>query len=247
VEAYNFDIRKNLLEYDDVANDQRKVVYQQRLELLKADQITQSIIELREEALTDLIEQHIPPESLVDQWDIDGLMRQLAEDFGLSLPLTAWLDADEQLDEEGLRARIIDALVDTYAAKRQRYGEATMNDVEKMILLQMLDNHWKEHLLQMDHLRQGIHLRGYAAKNPAQEFKRESFELFKTMLARIKYETISTLSRIEIADPEHVEETRPAPTQVRFHHDTVNAVVNRNDACPCGSGKKYKQCHGALS
>ncbi|OGO94423.1 MAG: preprotein translocase subunit SecA [Coxiella sp. RIFCSPHIGHO2_12_FULL_42_15] len=275
VEGYNFDIRKNLLEYDDVANDQRKVIYQQRFELLKAKDIVNTVKELREEAVNDMISIYIPPESLEEQWDVPGLERQLTEDFGVKLPIALWLQQEEALNEDTLRERIIDEVVKSYSEKQAKYTPEALHEVEKMIMLQMLDHHWKEHLAAMDHLRQGIHLRGYAQKNPTQEFKRESFELFKSMMNKIKYEVISMLSRVEMGSPQQVEaqqQTQAMPMNVTYHHAQTNLFsdhdsereanpssedqkrpfvrtetkVGRNDACPCGSGKKYKQCHGNL-
>lgn len=275
VEGYNFDIRKNLLEYDDVANDQRKVIYQQRFELLKSADISNTISELREEAVDDMISRYIPPESLEEQWDILGLERQLSEDFGLELPLSAWLENEDTLHEGDLRQRILAEIVKSYAEKQERYDANTLHNLEKMVMLQVLDNHWKEHLAAMDHLRQGIHLRGYAQKNPTQEFKRESFELFKSMLNKIKYEVVTMLSRLEISSPQQIEEHQSMPMNLSYHHDdaalfTANEAspsrsngsgkatqaepvtrdmpkVGRNTPCPCGSGKKYKQCHGEFS
>jgi preprotein translocase subunit SecA len=275
VEGYNFDIRKNLLEYDDVANDQRKVIYQQRFELLKADEISNTIKELRAEALTDMIQQYIPPQSLEEQWNIPGLEQRIAEDFGIHLDITKWLEEDEHLHEETLHQRILDEVDQQYQVKEQQSDVNSLRDAEKMIMLQVLDNHWKEHLASMDHLRQGIHLRGYAQKNPTQEFKRESFELFKNMLGRIKYEVVSTLSRVELVDPQRLEEPKmQMPMNLTYRHEEANLFapngsaetenaaevetadqrpftrtepkVGRNELCPCGSGIKYKQCHGKL-
>jgi preprotein translocase subunit SecA len=274
VEGLNFDMRKQLLEYDDVANDQRKVIYQQRYELLTADDIADTIKSLREDVVTDMIRAAVPPQSLEEQWDIAGLETQIQEDFGLKLPISQWLAQDESLHEETLHQRIFDEILKAYEAKDAKADPKVMREVEKSIMLQVLDHHWKEHLAAMDHLRQGIHLRGYAQKNPAQEFKRESFDLFTQMLSRIKYELISTLSKLEIATEAQValQRSQQAIPELHYQHaqstvlptesasasaledSEANAApfvrsepkVGRNDLCPCGSGKKYKQCHGKL-
>lgn len=278
VEGLNFDMRKQLLEYDDVANDQRKVIYQQRHTLLATEDISDSIKEIREEAVAQLVSTYIPPQSLEEQWDVPGLERQIQEDFNLKLPIAKWLEEDETLHEETLHTRILDEIVQAYEHKKAQTDEHTMREVEKSVMLQTLDHHWKEHLAIMDHLRQGIHLRSYAQKNPAQEFKRESFDLFTEMLGRIKYEVIATLSRLEIATEEQIaaQQERAFSPQLQYHHaettplqsqqfsseSTAGVVeaeepkqqpftrpqpkVGRNAPCPCGSGKKYKQCHGKL-
>lgn len=209
VEGLNFDARKNLLEYDDVANDQRKVVYQQRLELLQSEDIADVIQAIREDAINDLLDQFIPPQSIEEQWDISGLERQLEQDFGLKVPVHEWLEQDEELHEETLRQRISDKILADYQAKEDKVGSPTMREIEKSLMLQMLDEHWKDHLAAMDHLRQSIHLRGYAQKNPAQEYKRESFNMFTHMLGALKYEVVANLSRLQI-EP---ESTLPQPSQ----------------------------------
>lgn len=272
VEGYNFDVRKNLLEYDDVANDQRKVIYQQRYELLKADNIINTVKELREEVMAHVVGLHIPPQSLEEAWDINGLESQIYEDFALKVDVKGWLQEDDQLHEDEIYKRIHEELALEYQKKEQQYDLETLRNVEKMVMLQVLDNYWKEHLAAMDYLRQGIHLRGYAQKNPSQEFKRESFELFKDMLEKIKIEVISTLSRLELTTQQQVDQQQaePAPNHLTYRHEEAalfdqpssekNAAnktdethhpfvreapkVGRNDVCPCGSGKKYKQCHG---
>ena len=278
VEGLNFDIRKQLLEFDDVANDQRKVIYAQRLQLLKAKEVTRTVIEFREEALEGLINRYIPPQSLEEQWDVPALESQIQEDFGIKLSLTQWLEKEEQLDEEGIRQRILDAIVAAYQEKEVRVGAENMRELEKGLLLQTLDQHWKEHLAAMDHLRQGIHLRGYAQKNPAQEFKRECFDLFTQMYENVKYELVSTLSRVEIASQEEIaarQQAHIAPT-LNFSHAEMPDITQRsqmqtegdvviaeeesirpfvrnqpkvglNDPCPCGSGKKYKNCCGRIN
>ncbi len=275
VEGHNFDIRKHLLEYDDVANDQRKVVYQQRLELLKANDILQSVIELREEVVDQLFHQYIPQESMEDEWDASGLEKKLWQDFNIQLDVRGWLSADEKLHEETLKQKILAAIVKAYEEKESEVGSEELREAEKGVMLQTLDAQWKDHLSAMDHMRQGIQLRGYAQKNPAQEFKRESFNMFTELLDRVKYEFISTISRIEVATPEMIAQTQvdmSAP-QLNFSHqefhslpvddEAANGEMNeadeyqqpyvrqapklgRNDPCHCGSGKKFKQCHGKL-
>ncbi|ABS77984.2 preprotein translocase subunit SecA [Coxiella burnetii] len=275
VEGMNFDIRKQLLEYDDVANDQRKVIYQQRFQLLQTDDISETIEAIREEAVSEMISSFVPPQSLEEEWDIPGLEKQIREDFGLALPIAQWLEKDETLHEETLHQRIIDEITKAYKAKEAKADPKAMREVEKTLMLQLLDHHWKEHLAAMDHLRQGIHLRGYAQKNPAQEYKRESFELFTQMLKRIKYELAATLSKLEIATEEQVAQQQrlyqQSAPELQYHHAEMTALqpekevavaeqeeatqpfvrsqpkVGRNESCPCGSGKKYKQCHGKLS
>ncbi|ACJ19118.1 preprotein translocase subunit SecA [Coxiella burnetii] len=275
VEGMNFDIRKQLLEYDDVANDQRKVIYQQRFQLLQTDDISETIEAIREEAVSEMISSFVPPQSLEEEWDIPGLEKQIREDFGLALPIAQWLEKDETLHEETLHKRIIHEITKAYKAKEAKADPKAIREVEKTLMLQLLDHHWKEHLAAMDHLRQGIHLRGYAQKNPAQEYKRESFELFTQMLKRIKYELAATLSKLEIATEEQVAQQQRLYQQsapdLQYHHAEMTALqpekevavaeqeeatqpfvrsqpkVGRNESCPCGSGKKYKQCHGKLS
>ena len=275
VEGLNFDIRKQLLEFDDVANDQRKVIYQQRTELLQKDDVASIVEGLREEAVENLMQQFIPLESLEEQWDIDGLEKQLQQDFNLKLPVGQWLEKDENLHEESLRQRILEEIKTSYEKKMAEVEPETRKEVEKSFMLQILDSQWKDQLAAMEHLRQGIHLRGYAQKNPAQEFKRESFDLFTMMLDGIKYEYISTLSKIEMA-PQQQYEFQPQAPQMSYHHAEMGSLpseaemeqvleddqvavaekerpfvrnqpkVGRNDPCPCGSGKKFKQCHGRI-
>lgn len=277
VEGRNFDIRKNLLEFDDVANDQRQVVYQQRDDLLSADDIDDVIASVRADVIDTSISYYVPPQSLVEQWDIPGLEEYLANEFGLKLPLQEWLDADERLHEQGLRERIQQGMTEVYEAKAEHIG-ADMRTIERQVMLQVLDTLWKEHLSNMDHLRQGIGLRAYAQKNPRQEYKRESFELFQQMLENIKLETIRFLSRVEVRSRDEAEELERQQLeaqqrqQLQMKHDEMSAIageseqnaqknipptdqpfvrggrkVGRNDPCPCGSEKKYKQCHGRLS
>ncbi|WP_280123486.1 preprotein translocase subunit SecA [Coxiella endosymbiont of Ornithodoros amblus] len=268
VEGMNCDIRKQLLEYDDVANDQRKVIYQQRFQLLQMDDISETIEAIREEAVSEMISSFVLPQSLEEEWDIPGLEKQIREDFGLALPISQWLEKDETLHEETLYQRIIDEITKAYKAKEVKTDLKAMREVEKMLMLQLLDHHWKEHLAAMDHLRQGIHLRGYAQKSPAQEYKRESFDLLTQMLRQIKYELAATLSKLEIATEEQVAEQQRLYQQsvpdLQYHHGKMIALqpekeeatqpfvrsqpkVGRNESCPCDSGKKYKQCHGKLS
>ncbi|TGD74058.1 preprotein translocase subunit SecA [Mangrovimicrobium sediminis] len=278
VEGRNFDIRKQLLEYDDVANDQRQVIYQQRNELLTEADVSETITAIRADVLNDAISNYIPPMSVEEQWDVPGLEKMLEAEFALSVPVRQWLEEDKNLHEESLRQRILEALEANYAAKCEVVGP-DMRKIEKQIMLQVLDTLWKEHLATMDHLRQGIHLRAYAQKNPKQEYKRESFELFQELLSNLKIEVIRFLSHVQVARPDEAElieqRRREAAERERlaFQHAEASALaaepapeaaeampqaaapetfvreqpkVGRNDPCPCGSGKKYKQCHGKL-
>lgn len=276
VEAHNFDIRKQLLEYDDVANEQRKVIYTQRDELLAASDISETIAHIRHTVFDALISSFIPPHSLEEQWDIPALELQLEKDFNMRLPIKTWLDQDASLHEENLREKILSVSNDLYQQKTAQAGESVMRQFEKAVMLQTLDNHWREHLAAMDYLRQGIHLRGYAQKNPKQEYKRESFELFVDMLDKINYEVISLLSQFEVRaeeDVEKIEAQRRASLKMKmeYEHVTTDAIlgasqpteaspnanvlpfvrddrkIGRNEVCPCGSGKKYKHCHGNLT
>lgn len=274
VEGRNFDIRKQLLEFDDVANDQRQIIYHQRNELLDADSIRDTITAVREEVVDDLVNEFIPPQSIEDQWNISGLEKQIEADFGLSLSVSKWLEEDTRLHEETLRKKILAAIQGAYDAKCERVGEI-MLEIEKQVMLQVLDNAWKEHLATMDHLRQGINLRSYAQKNPKQEYKREAFELFQSLLMTVKRETVHLMARVEPISREQMEEMENqrreelARQKMQLRHDELTALgqpdeephsrpapkaqvvregrkVGRNDPCPCGSGKKYKSCHGAL-
>ncbi len=292
VEAHNFDIRKQLLEYDDVANDQRKVIYEQRNELLSAEDIQDTVDAMRRDVVSAVIDRYVPPQSLEETWDVPGLTEALEKELGLKLDVQGWLDADDELHEEPLRQRIIEALDEVMSAKEAQIGSPLMRQFEKGIMLQVLDGHWKEHLAAMDYLRQGIHLRGYAQKNPKQEYKREAFEMFGAMLERIKQEVVSVLARVQFqreAPPQAaVPRREPLPEQnFSYRHDEVSALeqpapapepalaeaggeavvgraprqaqapapqpfvregrkVGRNEPCPCGSGKKFKHCHGRL-
>lgn len=265
VEGRNFDIRKQLLEYDDVANDQRKVIYEQRNELLDEGDIRSTIEAVRDDVLNGIIDEYIPPQSLEEMWNIAELEQRLKSDFLLELPLQQWLDEDDKLFEEKLRERIAEKVKDAYMAKEEMVGADVLRQFEKAVMLQNLDSHWKEHLAAMDHLRQGIHLRGYAQKNPKQEYKRESFELFSAMLENLKVEVISLLSKVQVraeSDVEKVEEQRRQADEAakkQYSHESASQEqaaksamrsgpkVGRNEPCPCGSGKKYKQCHGKLN
>ena len=268
VEARNFDIRKQLLEYDDVANDQRKVIYAQRDELLEEGDIGEVIEGIRQDVVATILDTYIPPHSLEEMWDVEGLQERINADLGVDLPIASWLKEDEKLHEETLKQKASEAIDAMYAEKEQMVGTDVLRHFEKAVMLQSLDQHWKEHLAAMDHLRQGIHLRGYAQKNPKQEYKRESFELFSNMLEALKVEVTKVLCRVQVRaeeDVEAVEEKRrqqAEQTPKEFQHESTNqlageeksepairqhAKVGRNEPCPCGSGKKYKQCHGKLT
>ncbi len=278
VEAHNFDTRKNLLEYDDVANDQRKVVYHQRSELMTADEVADSVTAIREEVVAAIVDQYIPPGTLEEQWDPDGLRKAIEHDFAVDVQVGQWLKDDSKLNEDVLRERCIGEVQSNYDAKVAEIGEDRMRHIEIEVMLMQLDHHWKEHLAGMDYLRQGIHLRGYAQKNPKQEYKREAFEMFGIMLDQIKHDTVSILSRVRIQSQEDVEKMeaqRRVARAMEFRHASASALgqqqtaggqgggaataaaaapfvrserkVGRNEPCPCGSGKKYKQCHGKLT
>jgi len=279
VEGRNFDMRKQLLEFDDVANEQRKVIYHMRNSLLAAQDIGETIAEFRAEVLEQSINQHIPPQSLAEQWDLPGLEQALYSDYGLRLPIQQWLDEDDNLHEDGVRARISEQLLAAYQEKEEQAGAETLRTFEKQILLRVLDDLWKDHLQTMDHLRHGIHLRGYAQKNPKQEYKRESFTLFQELLASIKRDTIRVLSHVQVRreDPAEEEarlrrEAEELAKRMQFQHAEAPSMVapeaeqaeegeavsvaepvrnepkiGRNESCPCGSGKKYKHCHGQIS
>ncbi|MBL8225107.1 MAG: preprotein translocase subunit SecA [Chromatiales bacterium] len=300
VEAHNFDARKNLLEYDDVANDQRRVIYQQRNQLMQSEDVSGSVRSIRVEVVDLLVAEHIPPESVEEQWDLAGLSAALEQEFGAAIDVKAMLDGDTRLDEAELRRRIVAELERLYEAKIAVIPAADMRQIEKQLMLQQLDLHWKEHLAAMDYLRQGIHLRGYAQKNPKQEYKREAFEMFGTMLDQTKRDVLGVLSKARIRLPEEAEieeQRRRLAEQLQYRHEEApsamaeelatagdeaglppdqaaagaapmpqrpvfrpppsapdpaapfvrgDAKVGRNDPCPCGSGKKYKQCHGRL-
>jgi preprotein translocase subunit SecA len=285
VEARNFDIRKQLLEYDDVANDQRKVIYTQRNELLEAADISELIASLRTGVFTDVVRTHVPAESVEEQWDIPGLARVLADEWALPVPLAKMLEEEPNLNDDDILERVLAAAESSYEAKVGIVGKEAFGGFERNVMLQNIDTHWREHLAALDHLRQGIHLRGYAQKNPKQEYKREAFELFGAMLDQIKNEVIRTIMTVRIQTREEVEAAEAAMQAAAAHLENINyqhadfdptaapeelmaplavtpgttamaddpattymgVKVGRNDPCPCGSGKKFKQCHGKLS
>ena len=277
VEGHNFDIRKHLLEYDDVANDQRKVIYDQRDELIEAEEVSESVTAMREDAVETLMAEYIPPGSLDESWDLEGASAALKTSFDIELDLKSMVDADPNLDASGIPEAVTQKLVEKYQETESRAGEDTLRRFEKFVLLKTLDDHWKEHLASMDYLRQSVGLRGYAQKNPKQEYKRESFELFSYMLDEYKKEVVGTLSKVQVQDPAEVAkaeieaERQRAEQEVNYEHAQAasatatatpaqqNAVpqdepftrdqpkVGRNDPCWCGSGKKFKRCHGQLS
>ena len=269
VEGRNFDIRKQLLEYDDVANDQRKVIYEQRNRLMGVDDISESIKSLRFDVVNKVVDYSIPPQSLEEQWDIPALESSLEHEIGVVVPVGEWLKQDSTIDEQQIRDRVLEILDQEHEKKAQSVGQEVMRQFEKEVMLNVLDSQWKDHLAAMDHLRQGIHLRGYAAKNPKQEYKREAFELFSDMLERIKHDVISLLARVQIRsdeDIEALERQRRAQTEMEYVHQDLGQDVReveeyeapipvvrdqpkigRNAPCPCGSGKKYKHCHGKLA
>lgn len=275
VEARNFDIRKNLLKYDDVNNEQRKIIYSQRDEILAESSLQNYIEEMHDEVLQGFIANFIPPESIHDQWDVAGLETALKTDLGIELPIQQWLDEDRRLDEEGLVARITDAVVTRYRDRRAQMGEESAAMLERHFTLNALDRHWKDHLAAMDYLRQGIHLRGYAQKNPEQEYKKEAFNLFVNMLGVVKNDVVNDLSTVHVPSPEEAAALEAQQLQhaesmnLSFEHDDVDGLtgtvtaseeqlstqkeesdvtppMSRNAPCPCGSGLKYKQCHGKI-
>ena len=290
VEAHNFDMRKQLLEYDDVANDQRRVVYQQRSELMEADDVADAIVGLRREVVENIVTEYVPPESVEEMWDKDGLTKAIEREFNVRFDVAHALEADETLSQDGLHKLVLEVVEQAYQAKVDTYGERVMREIEKGVMLRQLDSHWKEHIGALDYLRQGIHLRSFAQKNPKQEYKREAFEMFSDTLDRVKHDTITILARIQITRPEDAVEPRsPDPSSLRFQHAEAPALVappspplspgaagaepgpmrlqapgrrpasepaapfvreqrkvGRNEPCPCGSGKKFKQCHGRL-
>jgi len=273
VEGHNFDIRKQLLEYDDVANDQRKVVYQQRNEMMVEDDLSEMVESIREDVIEGIVSTYVQPGTLEEQWDIEGLQAALEEATGQSYDIQQWLDEDDQLNEYKLPERIIDELKAVYAEKEKQIGETELRRFEKYVLLKVLDTHWKEHLSAMDYLRQSINLRAMAQKNPKQEYKRESFEMFGEMLEQIKQEVISTLCKVEIRTQEEIdalEQQQKMPKDMSYEHASTESMqaeenpeqqgeqhqrpfvrsdrkIGRNDPCYCGSGKKFKQCHGKLN
>ncbi len=282
VEGRNFDMRKTLLEYDDVANDQRRVIYEQRNDVMASDNISEIIEGIRADVVDEVISEYIPPQSMPEQWDIPGLEAQLLSEFAIELPVQQWLDEDNKLYEESLRERILEEVVAAYRSKEEVVGDEPMRRFEKQVFLQVLDTLWKEHLSNMDHLRRGIHLRGYAQKNPKQEYKREAFNLFESMLDTMKRDITRVLSHVKVQTREEMEEVERQRREqlekelaaARMRHDQTSATqaeqaargegeadqartqetfvrqerkVGRNEPCPCGSGKKYKQCCGKVT
>jgi len=274
VEAHNYNIRKTLLEFDNVANDQRTVVYEQRNELMETEDVSEIVDAIRRDVLNELISEYIPPESLDEQWDVPGLEEALAKEYGLEVPVGQWLDEDDNLHEDTLRERILESMVAAYKEKEAQVGAEVVRHFEKAVMLQVLDGAWKEHLAAMDYLRQGIGLRGYAQKDPKQEYKKEAFQMFSAMLDRIKHDVVGILSKVQVrteSDVNAVEEQRRSHVKMNYQHAEANSMseqpaeaageaeqartpftregrkVGRNEPCPCGSGKKYKQCHGKLT
>jgi preprotein translocase subunit SecA len=270
VEAHNFDIRKHLLDYDDVANDQRRVVYQQRSDLMEVEEVHDTILEFRENVFEDVINRYVPPGSIDEQWEIKALETALEGEFGISLPLSQWIDSGDIQNEEILRNRISQEVTNHFEAREAQTGAEVMRHFEKALMLNVLDQQWKDHLANMDYLRQGIHLRGYAQKQPMQEYKRESFEMFSRLMGTIEHEVIRILARVQVRaeeDVEAVDQQRKPEAPMQYHHEeAVSATgsgagtapesdqpyirqgrkVGRNEPCPCGSGKKFKRCHGEL-
>ena len=288
VEQHNFDIRKNLLDYDNVANDQRQVIYEQRNELMATDDVSDQVTAIREDVVNQVINEYMPPESMEEQWDTEGLAKAIANEFNTEVAVQKWLDEDDELEEQGVRKRIQDAVAEQYLEKEKQVGASVLRHFEKAVMLRVLDNHWKEHLAAMDYLRQGINLRGFAQRNPKHEYKKEAFQMFADMLERYKREVISILSKVQVKDREDVqaveEKRRADPSQMQFRHDAAQGMpqaaaaggggggvagpaggqgprqgvskprtvvregrkIGRNEACPCGSGKKYKHCCGKL-
>jgi preprotein translocase subunit SecA len=285
VEARNFDIRKQLLEYDDVANDQRREIYRLRNEILEAANVPEMVANLRRGFFTDLFRTYVPAESVEEQWDVEGLAKTLADDWQIKLPIRQWLETEEKITDEDILSRVLTAADEAYAGKVSQVGAEAFSGFERSILLQVLDQHWREHLAALDHLRQGIHLRGYAQKNPKQEYKREAFDLFGTLIDRVRADVIRILMNVRIQSQQEIEaaeqkieaETERRIEQARAQHSEFGTAVaeeaadvetltlpereevkpqpfkrfggkiGRNDPCPCGSGKKYKQCHGKLA
>lgn len=280
VEGHNFDIRKHLLEYDDVANDQRKVIYEQRDDLIDADDVSENVTAMREDAVETLMNEYVPPGSMDETWDLEGASSQIKSAFDLEIDLKSALDADDELDEQGLQELVINQMADKYQQTEERAGTDTLRRFEKFVMLKTLDDHWKEHLASMDYLRQSVGLRGYAQKNPKQEYKRESFELFSHMLDEYKKEVVGVLAKVQVQDQAQVEQAeeqaqQAAPQEVSYQHAQAASAtasappaqasqtsadaapigetytrdepkVGRNDPCWCGSGKKFKRCHGKL-
>ena len=254
VENRNFDMRKQVLEYDDVANDQRKVIYHQRADILASNDIDGLMQEIRHDVIVDTVDSFIPPDSMEEQWDISGLENKLAADYNIEVSINDWLKEDNSLDNESISERLLDIVEKDYAHKVELVGIDTMRKFERDIMLQIIDSRWREHLADMDYLRQGIHLRGYAQKNPKQEYKREAFEMFQAMWSNIRHTVASLLIsvRFQPASEEEQHEVFAADNVAEdedFSPEALEArgiVIRRNDPCPCGSGLKYKLCHGRL-
>jgi len=297
VEQHNFDARKQLLEYDDVANDQRRVIYQQRTDLMSAEDVAEAVKGIREEVVAQLVDQYLPGGAAEEHWDVPGLAQAIERDFGQALPVAEWVKAEEAGDGSALKHQIVGALEEAYVQKETSIGAQVMRYIEKEVMLRTLDQHWREHLAAMDYMRQGIFLRSYAQKNPKQEYKREAFELFSAMLDRIKFDSVTTVSKIQVRSQQEIEreelerQQRLARALQLQHAEAVSPIqavgsempppgspnfgpfgsadgarlepdprtaapaapyvrdlpkVGRNEPCPCGSGKKYKHCHGAL-
>jgi preprotein translocase subunit SecA len=255
VEARNYEMRKNLLKYDDVMNDQRKVIYEQRIELMETQSVADTVLEMREEIIHNLVMLYIPPKSYADAWDAEGLEKEIFRVFGLHLPIQNWAKEEGIADLE-IKDRLTKVADEHFAAKVEKYGEEMMQTAEKRVLLQTLDQLWKDHLLSLDHLRQGIHLRGYGQRDPLNEYKQEAFTLFEQMLSVLRELVVSRISHLEIHF-EHPPEPLPAaPVRKMFESrgeeenttetEGIAPKIGRNESCPCGSGKKYKHCCGAL-
>jgi preprotein translocase subunit SecA len=274
VEARNFDIRKQLLQFDDVANDQRKVLYSQRNEVLEAQDVGEMVMNLLTATITDVFHAYIPEESMEEQWDAAGLQSVLESDWGIEVALVDWVEKEPDLTDEDLLERVLTEANRVYRAKVELVGRDNWAPFERSVLLQSIDTHWRNHLSSLDHLRQGIHLRGYAQKDPKQEYKREAFDLFAGMLERVRTDVVRVLLTVRIQSPEQVAQTEPESVEsVTYHHSDYDAAlsgedagiiqeplgvaqpaagagavakVGRNEPCPCGSGKKYKHCHGRI-
>jgi len=270
VEARNFDIRKQLLQYDDVANDQRKEIYRLRNEVLESDNVSALIANLREAYFSELIADYIPEDSVVEQWDVDGLQQVLTNDWGLAIDLAALIESQDEIDAEMILQQVLDLVAKIYQEKVEMVGQESFANFERSVILYSIDTHWREHLAALDHLRQGIHLRGYAQKDPKQEYRREAFELFSRLLDTVKLDVTRTIANVRIRTADEldqaaesmqedldvkgvqyqhagVEEESDASTAAKPQPAQAGPKVGRNDPCPCGSGKKYKHCHGQLT
>jgi len=275
VEARNFDVRKQLLEYDDVANDQRKVIYQQRNDILDAADLSDVIAAMREDCFSDIVREHVPAESVEEQWNLPALEKVLAEEWQIPMALQSLVEGSSSVTDDEILEKVVQAAHDTFEAKVQLVGQENFTQFERVVLLQTFDSNWRDHLSALDYLRQGIHLRGYAQKQPKQEYKREAFELFRQLLDMVKNEVTKILMTVQVQSPDQLDQvaedmeqraenianvTYTAPTETGEVETTVDertlsvqqkvaagGRVGRNDPCPCGSGKKYKQCHGKLA